>query len=168
MRYIFSLVIIMALSGAPAALFAQNEKKEDQSLDALADDLKFRNGVEFITLKMYDKALENFREYLEIYYNGTHRDEAYRHIAEIYFRKLDYLKAVDNYRSLYEEFSTTESGIEAYFNMAICYNKMGGSYDKKAAEIFNDIIENHPDSAFAQQSRLQMDILNIMNDRQDK
>ncbi len=154
--------IILSLVILPAAVYAVDEKKEDQSLDVLADDLKFQNGIGFLKIKKYNKALETFNEYLEIYYNGTHRHEVYRHIAEIYFNRMEYMKAVDNYQALYEEFSNTESGIEAYFNIGICHIKMGN--EKKASEIFNDIIENHADSAFRQQAELQLNMITILQE----
>jgi TolA-binding protein len=154
--------ILLALTLLPAAIHAAEDAKAPGSLDALADDVKFQNGLGFIKLKMYDKALETFNEYLEIYNNGNHRNEAYKYIAEIYFNRLEYLKAIDYYRSLYEEFSNTEAGVEAYFNTGICYMKMG--YDKKASEVFNEIIENHRESAYRQQAELQLDMLNILGE----
>ena len=111
---------------------------------------------------MPDKALETFHEYLEIYQRGVHRHEAHRQIAAIYFSRLEYLKALRHYRELYEEFSTTESGVEGYFNTAVCYDKMG--YDRKAIEVYRDIIENHPDSIYARQAQLQLDLLNILSE----
>jgi TolA-binding protein len=143
-------------------LYPADQMNEGQSLDALADDLKFQNGVGFIKIKMPEKALETFHEYLEIYYNGTHRPDAYRYIAEIYFNRMEYLKAIDNYRTLYEEFSNTENGIEAYYNIGICYIKMG--YENKAAEIFNEIIDRHQDSAYRQQAELQLNLLKILQE----
>jgi len=162
MRDLKIVCIMLIMVTGPIFVRAADENKDAQNLDVLADDLKFQNGVSFIKLKMYDKALETFNEYLEIYYNGNHRDEAYRHLAEIYFNRLEYLKAIDNYQLLFEEFSTTESGVEAYFNIGICYLKMGN--DKKAAVIFNDIVENHHDSAWRQQAELQLDMLNILQE----
>ncbi len=157
---IISLVLTLTL--LPAVILAAEAIKEPRTLDALADDVKFQNGLGFIKLKMYDKALETFNEYLEIYYNGNHRNEAYKYIAEIYFNRLEYNRAIEYYRSLYEEFSTTEPGIEAFFNTGICYMKMG--YDKKASEVFNEIIENHRESAYRQQAELQLDMLNILGE----
>ncbi len=156
------ICIILSLAVLPAVVYAADEARGDQSLDVLADDLKFQNGLGFLKIKKYDKALETFNEYLEIYYNGTHRHEVYRHIAEIYFNRMEYLKAVDKYRALYEEFSNTESGIEAYFNIGLCYIKMGN--EKKAAEIFNDIVENHADSAYRQQAELQLSMIDILQE----
>jgi TolA-binding protein len=155
-----TILFILTCFFIPAVVSAADEKNGRENLDVLADNLKFQNGVEFLKLKMYDKALETFGEYLEIYYNGNHRHEAYKHIAELYFNRLEYRKAVENYRSLYEEFSNTENGVEAYFNIGICFNKMG--YEKKATDIFNDILEHHSSSAYAQQARLQLDLLKIL------
>ena len=154
---IIAYIILLSLPLYPA-----DQTNEGQSLDVLADDLKFQNAVGFIKIRMPDKALETFHEYLEIYYNGTHRPEAYRYIAEIYFNRMEYPKAIENYRALYEEFSNTENGIEAYYNIGICYIKMG--YDKKAVEIFNEIIDRHQDSAYRQQAELQLNLLKILQE----
>ena len=108
MTSIRTLTLLLTLTLLPAAIHAAEDVKAPRTLDALADDVKFQNGLGFIRLKMYDKALETFNEYLEIYYNGNHRNEAYKYIAEIYFNRLEYLKAIDYYRALYEEFSNTE------------------------------------------------------------
>jgi TolA-binding protein len=156
------ITLLLTLTLLPAVILAAEDVTKPRTLDALADDVKFQNGLGFIKLKMYDKALETFNEYLEIYYNGNHRNEAYKYIAEIYFNRLEYLKAIQYYRALYEEYSNTEPGVEAYFNTGICYMKMG--YDKKASEVFNEIIENHRESAFRQQAELQLDMLNILGE----
>lgn len=156
------LIVILSLILMPGIIHAAEDKNEGQSLDALADDLKFQNGIGFLKIKKYNKALETFNEYLEIYQNGTHRHEVYRHIAEIYFNRMEYMKAIDNYRALYEEYSNTESGVEAYFNIGLCHIKMGN--EKKAAEIFNDIMENHADSAYRQQAELQLSMIDILQE----
>lgn len=156
------IILLLAMALLPAAVHAAEDASAPRTLDTLADDVKFQNGLGFIKLKMYDKALETFNEYLEIYYNGNHRNEAYKYIAEIYFNRLEYARAIQYYRALYEEFSNTEPGVEAFFNTGICYMKMG--YDKKASEVFNEIIENHRESAFRQQAELQLDMLNILGE----
>jgi TolA-binding protein len=162
MRVARVFIIILSLSLVPAMIHAAEEAKERQNLDVLADDLKFQNGAGFIKIRMFDKALETLKEYLEIFYNGNHRHEAYRLIAEIYFNRMEYPRAIENYRALYEEFSTSDSGVGAYFNIGLCYIKMGD--EKKAAEIFNDIVDNHPESAFRQQAAMQLDVMSIIQE----
>lgn len=159
-----SLIILICIALFTGSQVNAQEKKESENLYVLADDLKFKNGVEFMKLKMYHKAAETFNEYLEIYPNGIHRADAYRHLAELFMAKMEYHKAIEKYRALYEEFGNTEAGIEAYFNIGLCYQKMG--YDKEAAEVLNDLIQNHGDSPYARQARTLLDVQSMLsNDR---
>jgi TolA-binding protein len=144
------------------ASFAQEEPVKDEkqpSLEQAADDSKFNNGINFMSLKRYDKALEEFIEYLEIYYDGSHRSEVYARIAGIYFDRQNYLKAISFYKGLYEEFSNTEDGIGGYYNMGICYVKMG--YNDTAMDVFNYILQEYPASSYAAKAQVQMDLLKI-------
>lgn len=143
------------IEGANAGL---NEKP--LSLQQLADDQKFQNGTYFLTMKKYDKAIEAFYEYLEIYYDGSHRSEVYTNLAGIFFERQDYLRAITLYKNLFEEFSNTEDGIRAFFNMGLCYVKMG--YNESALNIFNQILKDYPASPFVAQAKVQMDLLKIL------
>ncbi|MBN1531843.1 MAG: tetratricopeptide repeat protein [Spirochaetes bacterium] len=146
----------------PAAAMSQQgaEKAAQPSLDRIADDLKFQNGMQLLRLRQNQKALEVLGEYLEIFNDGVHRNEAYRSIAEIHFNRYDYQKAIGTYRRLFEEFSTTDDGVDAYFQVGICYSKMG--YDRKAQEVFQEIVDDYPDSGSAGQARTQLELLNVM------
>jgi len=64
------------------------------NLKKVADDMKFQNGVEFYKLEKFDRALSEFNEYVEIYYDGIHRNEALKKIAEIRIRFFEYQKAI--------------------------------------------------------------------------
>ena len=138
---------------------AEKEIEKQPSLEQVADDQKFSNGMNFMSLNRRDKALEEFLEYLEIYYDGSHRSEAYTEIAEIYFDKQHYLKAINYYKGLYEEFSNTEEGLVGYYNIGICYVKMG--YDKQAFDIFSKILQEHPTSPQAAKAQIQIDLLEV-------
>ena len=133
------------------------------NLKKVADDMKFQNGLEFYKLEKYDRALSEFNEYIEIYYDGIHRGEALKKIAEIYIKFFNYQKAIDAYRILYQEFSSTDEGIDAYFQIGICYKKMG--FDSKAEAIFKYIIDEHPGTSAAYNSEIQLDLLKILTDQ---
>lgn len=136
---------------------------QELNLDKVADDRKFNNAYELLKLEKNEKALVSLHEYLEIFIRGNHRHEAYLAIAQIYFQRFEYQRAVKTYKTLYEEFSRDEKGIEGYFKAAICYKKMG--YDSKAGEIFKEIIEYHPSSPWSRQSQLQLDIMKIISSK---
>ena len=158
--FLFILLFWVKTSVGFAQEKAVGENIEKQlSLEQVADDQKFSNGMNFLYLKRYDKALEEFLEYLEIYYNGNHRNEAYAKIAGIYFDRQYYLKAINYYKGLYEEFSDTEEGLGGYYNIGICYVKMG--YDKQALEIFSRILREHPSSSQAAKAQIQIELLEV-------
>lgn len=78
----------------------------------------------------------------------------------IYFEKFDYIKSIKAFNSLYEEFSNSEEGIEAYFMTGICYQKMG--FLDNAKQVFDTLIEEHPESNYASQARTKLDIIEIL------
>lgn len=137
----------------------QGEEQEGNLL-RIADNIKFRNGIQFFSLKKYTRSLEEFLEYLEIYPDGIHRQEAYRHIGIIHYNRFDYIKSLNAYRTLYEEFPNSEEGISALFQTGICYEKMG--YKKKARSIYNAILSEHAGSNLSYRAKIQIDMINIL------
>ncbi len=138
------------------------ENNDSANLKKVADDMKFQNGMQFYKLEKFDRSLNEFNEYIEIYFDGIHRNEALKKIAEIHIRFFDYQKAIEAYRILYQEFSSTDEGIDAYFQIGICYKKMG--FDSKAEAIFKYIVEEHPGTSSAYNSEIQLDLLKISAD----
>ena len=106
------------------------------------------------------EALQMFNEYLEVYLTGAHRAEALRHVAAIHFNSFEYEKSIRAYMAIHEEAGTAEEGIEAYYKTGICYQKMG--YEVKAQGVFQSIIEQYPYSSYAYLSRIQIDLLKII------
>ncbi len=146
----------------PLPLGAQ-EKKAPLDLKRVADDTKFEQAMQFYTMRDTRRAMQEFNEYLEVYINGVHRNEAYRNIARIYFDRFEYEKSIRAYTSIYEDSANTEEGIEAYYKSAICYQKMGD--DLKAQDIYQSIITLHPYSNFAYLSKIQMDLIKIVSNK---
>lgn len=151
-------IIFVLLSAFVSGLYGE-DKTGAVNLKQVSDDMKFRKGAEFYRLEKYDLALNELYEYLEIFYDGTHRGEAYRKIAEIHIKQYDYQKAVEIYRRLYEEFSNTDEGIDGYFQMGVCYLKMG--FDSKAEAVFKSIIQDHPGTTAAHNAEIQLDLIKI-------
>lgn len=154
--------IAAVIISIPLASFAQDTEKkpgEPLNLERAADDLKFENATGFIKLGLPDKALVELNEYLEIYMSGSHRHEALKIIGDIYFERFDYTRSIKAYSCLYEEFGSSDEGVFGLFKTGLCYQKMG--YEKKALKVFRDILKNHPESSYAQQSQTQLDLINI-------
>jgi len=155
------MTICFSLVTAGGLVFA-GDSAEETNLKKIADDMKFGNAMEFYKLEKYNRALNEFYEYIEIYYDGIHRNEAFRKIAEIHIKNFNYKKAIEAYNHLYQEFSGTDEGLDAYFQTAVCYKKMG--FDNKAEEIFKYIIENHRGTTAAYNSEIQIELLKMENE----
>ena len=160
MKSILTIFAVIFFITTASPLLSQ-DNGEEINLAAIADNQKFENAKHFYDMKLYDKSLREMNEYLEIYATGAHRKAAFMTVGSIHFKRFDYPRAVKAYSSLYEEFSNSEEGIQAYFNVAICYQKMGR--DKKAREILKEIIEDHPDTRESAMARTQMDLLDIID-----
>ncbi len=159
---LFKIIIILFVVLTMQSGFTADEPTGLANLKKVADDMKFQNGMEFYKLEKFDRALSEFNEYIEIYYDGIHRNEAMRKIAEIHIRFFNYQKAIDAYRALYQEFSSTDEGIDAYFQIGICYKKMG--FDSKAEGIFKYIIDEHPGTSASHNAQIQLDLLKITSE----
>lgn len=162
MYKIFKIFIVLLFLVLFSISLSAKDEGRELNLDKIADDFKFQNGVQFIKLNRFDKAIEALNEYLEIFYQGNHRNEAYKYIAKIYLERFEYQKAQSIFRTIYEEFSDTDDGVDAYYNIGLCFKKMGN--DDEAQSIFKEIIKNYSDSIYVHQARIQLDLLNILND----
>ncbi len=156
---VFIIVAVIALIIPGGSCLAQ-QGAEGVSLRMLADTIKYENAIQFFQMREYGKALREFNEYLEIYINGTHRNDAYRHIARIYFDRFEYEQSIRAYTVIYEESSNTEEGVDAYYRTGICYQKMGD--DARAREVYRAIIDQYPYSDYASQARIQMNLMKII------
>ncbi|MFH0974486.1 MAG: tetratricopeptide repeat protein [Spirochaetota bacterium] len=169
MKITINIILLLLFCTTEPGLFSQTQaqapaepkaKEEKIDLGRFTDHTQFANANEFYKLKKYDTALMLFTEYLEIYINGAHRKEAYKNVALIYFEQFNYIKSIKSFNSLYEEYSNSEEGIEAYFMSGICYQKMG--FLDNAKQIFLSLIEEHPDSNFAYQAKIKLDLIEIL------
>ncbi|MBN2401273.1 MAG: tetratricopeptide repeat protein [Spirochaetes bacterium] len=165
------IILVCLLFIAPAAnIFSQEQiqqqpqqKEESIDLGRFSDNTHHENANQFYKLKKFDIALELFTEYLEIYLNGLHRKYAYKKIALIYFEQFNYIKSIKSFKSLYEEYSNSEEGIEAFFMTGICYQKMG--FYNNAKQVFKTLMEEHPESNFAYQAKIKLDLIEILEKR---
>lgn len=150
MKCLVSILLIIC-AGASSA---QN------GTDRIADDMRYDNAFQFYRLEQYAKAQILFEEYLEVFTDGVHRESAYAALGRIHFTAYRYPKAVKVFLGHYEEFSTTEDGVQAYFNAGVCYQKMG--MKKEALDVFNRIVEDYPTYQAAQAARMQLDVMDVL------
>jgi len=165
-RFLLAMVILLNASeiigqeaGAPEG-GEKPAKEQGTDIRRFADDAKFQNAMQFFLLKDHDRALGEFKEYLEVYLRGAHRAEAWRGIAKIYFERYEYERSARAYNAIYEESTNSEDGIDAYFRTGLCYQKMGE--DAKAQSIFSEIVQKYPYANCRQLAQVQLDVIKII------
>lgn len=162
-NYFTVISAVLLMMTANLSIFAQTPSPSPSAeTDPQADNdrVYYENGLNLLKLKSPEKALLRFGEYLELYPEGAFRKEVLMNMGDIYLSKFEYQKALKYYQYLYQEFSSDEEGIGGYFQMGICYSRMGSA--KKAEEIFRNIMEMYPASRFAAKAKTQLDIDEII------
>lgn len=152
------IILLLCIFAFPLAAQDTAQPESDPKKDN--DNSRYENALSLYNMKLYDKALPLFGEYIEVFTEGAHRKEAYRYIGDIYLARFDYPHALKYYSLLYEEFSSDEEGIGGYFQMGICYSRMGSS--EKSIEIYKNIIEQYPASRYALKAKAQLDLEEII------
>ncbi len=158
MKAFYGCAFIIACFFAVVNAYAEDDIQPN--LEMIADNLKFENAEQFIKLGFEDKAMQELHEYLEIFPHGNHRSEAFTRLAGIYSSEYQYERAVEMMLRHFEEFSTSEAGVEAYFHAGMMYRKMG--YESEAEVIFNRIIKEYPASAYSSKASVQLQLAAIM------
>ncbi|GEM_PF-273050 len=157
-------ILLTVILSVPLALTA-DEAGSKRDLIRIADDMKYQNGLQFYLLKRENRALQEFNEYLEVFINGIHRKEVFATIAKIYFDQQEYSRSIQAYEDLYAEFPHSDEGVEAFFRTGLCYQKMGD--EKRAREVFEILMRDHPDSHFAQRARIYLNISEILTGQKE-
>lgn len=147
-KLIFCSIILISTS----VIFAQDKTAAER----FTDNVRFENAEKLYEIKQFDRALQLYGEYIEIFPDGMHRNEVLNRIAEIYFSRYDYQKAIKYYNILREENNNTDTGLTAYYKIGLCMLKMGKN--DQANQIFKDIVMNNPSSPVAVKAKLQLDI----------
>jgi TolA-binding protein len=157
---IFAVLFLMSVNVIAFAQSPDASPSAESDPQADNDRVYYENGLNLLKMKSPDKALLRFGEYLELYAEGAYRKDVLMHMGDIYLSKFDYVKALKYYQYLYQEFSSDEEGVGGYFQMGICYSRMGSA--KKAEEIFRNIMGMYPASRFAAKAKTQLDIDEII------
>jgi len=77
----------------------------------------------------------------------THLAENVAEIAEFYMKREEYESAAERYRSILNEYPGLGLDAEALYNLGVCYLEMRRT--EEAERIFQSIVQNYRDSAYA-------------------
>jgi len=90
----------------------------------------------------YDLSILGFENFIKKYPNATLAPQAEYYLAESYFAKKDWYKALEKFSSFIKKYPESDSVPTAYFKQSCALKELG--YIEKAIEMLNIIVSNYP------------------------
>ncbi len=120
----------------------------------LQDSNTYRQALDLLTKKQYDKAQASFQNYLNDYPNGSYVANAHYWLGEIYLQQKDRKNAAHEFQTVRDKFPKSEKVLDAKLKLAIIDAEDGKI--KQAKEELTEIKKQHPESTAAQLANIRL------------
>lgn len=120
----------------------------------LQDSNTYRQALDLLTKKQYDKAEASFQNYLNDYPNGSYVANAHYWLGEIYLQQKDRKNAAHEFQIVRDKFPKSEKILDAKLKLAIIDAEDGKI--KQAKEELTEIKKQHPESTAAQLANIRL------------
>jgi len=97
------------------------------------------------------KAVLAFKRLIEVFPKSTLVDDSHFWLGEIYFKRQDFQGALIEFDTIRANYPQSNVFIASLFKEALCFNELNENV--KAQSLFEYIVENYPDHAFAHESK---------------
>jgi tol-pal system protein YbgF len=128
-------------------------------------------GVTSAEVVAYQKALEawrgndhklcvdRFRTFLQTYPASAHADDGAYWMADCHFKQGDYRVAVLRFNDVVRVYPAGNKAADALYRQGESLLKLGPGFHDAARTVFEQVIEDYPDSARAKQAKKQLSVL---------
>jgi len=116
----------------------------------MADYISFYTAKSMLLQKKYDLAAESYISFINNYPQSIFLEKANIELADLYYLKEDFTKALEQYKLFFGRFTSSELIPYALFQEAVCGEKSGNAQD--AYDIYKRIYLEYPVSEYAQLS----------------
>lgn len=118
----------------------------------------YQKAFDMLRELRYDQAIDGFRAYLKSYPNGRYASSAQYWLAEAFYARRDFAKAITEYQALHSRFPTSTKTPEALLKIGYCYSVLGKKEEARGA--FDELVKGYPQSPEAQQAEAGLQRLN--------
>ena len=158
-----SLIILFVISSC-----SSNTQKGIFAKSSLAEDKLFELAEKNFNKKHYELAVDNYNEFLDSYPASTRAADAEFQIAEAQFLAEEYLEAQYAYEKFIKSYPWNKNIPYARYQLALCalnqYNDVRRDQSPLLAALkkFQDVVDNHPNSEYAEKSRSEITKCRVM------
>ena len=113
----------------------------------MADYINFYISKSMLMQKKYDLAAQSYKDLIENYPQSIFMEKAQIELADSYYLKEDFMKALEHYKLFYSKFSSSELISYSLFQEGVCSEKTGHNQD--AYDRYKKIYLEYPVSEYA-------------------
>lgn len=170
-NFLLSLVLIFALSTSVSSCswFSSDEEEDRENAEEILSkpaDIMYKDATNLRNAGKLDAAVEMFQEIERLYPFSSYANKAKVSAAYTQYQNEEFDKAID----IIDEFIALNPGNDEvsfmYYLKAICYYdriqdvKRDQEITIKAQAAFNELINRFPESKYARDSKLKLDLIN--------
>ncbi|MCK4777246.1 MAG: outer membrane protein assembly factor BamD [Actinomycetia bacterium] len=152
---ILSLILFQSIF--IASIYAETGNGISQKNIELQSELKYDTAQDYYIDRKYTEASREFKEYLELYPNGSKRIESMNYIIIALKKAQEYLAAVRYYNILLKENPVLDSTLQSYFELGLFLVKI--DYTDDAKKIFNWFLKTYPDSLYEERAKTELALI---------
>ncbi len=111
----------------------------------------YRKGVALVQQREYDRAIQQFREFLRTAPDSPYAGNAHYWIGESYFTLGDYSQAILQYNEVRQHYPKSDRAAPSLLKIGLAFLEMGNKNEARLA--FQKVVNDYPGSPEAGQAR---------------
>ena len=111
----------------------------------------YRKGVALVQQKEYDRAIQQFRDFLRTTPDSPYAGNAHYWIGESYYTLGDYSQAILQYNEVRQHYPKSDRAAPSLLKIGLAFLQMGNKSEAKLA--FQKVVNDYPGSPEAGQAR---------------
>ena len=111
----------------------------------------YRKGVALVQQKEYDRAIQQFRDFLRTSPDSPYAGNAHYWIGESYYTLGDYSQAILQYNEVRQHYPKSDRAAPSLLKIGLAFLQMGNKSEAKLA--FQKVVSDYPGSPEAGQAR---------------
>lgn len=111
----------------------------------------YRKGVALVQQREYDRAIQQFREFLRLTPDSPYAGNAHYWIGESYYTLGDYSQAILQYNEVRQHYPKSDRAAPSLLKIGLAFLQMGNKSEARLA--FQKVVNDYPGSPEAGQAR---------------
>jgi tol-pal system protein YbgF len=125
----------------------------------MSAEVLYTNAVRDQTTGKYDIAMQEFNDYLKYFSNTQFASNAQFYIGDLYFKRQDYVNALQAFDNVLERFPDGNKTPDAHYMKGMALMQLGRN--DSAAREFRDVYTSYPDTDLAAKAKARLKDLGL-------